>query len=275
MLSEREHLRALDLLADRAVQGLDATETRALGALLHNASWLDDGSFERSAAAIELAFRDPRPEPLPPFLRRRLEVEGRRLISEQAPDDAFDAAPVIPHPRGRRLRTSPWIGFATAASLVLALGWFVRYANTPIETHCILERMDRLAQDESRRELMAEEDVVRMAWSSPTDDDPHGEIVWSSGRQEGVVWVENLPAEARGSTLHLWIFRRDGAGSAIDGGAFTADAEGGAVIAVALAGESVEPLRFALTIDHEGEPPTPTEPVLVAYLPSPSTAEQG
>lgn len=274
MLSEREHTRALDLLADRAVQGLEPNETRELGGLLRRLPWLDDTSFERSAAAIELAFDGPVDEPLPPFLRRRLEVEGSRWITEQAfgeaTDDAFE--PVKERPPGRRGRFLASPGLAFAASLLLSLGWFVRYANTPIETHCILERMDRIAQEQSRQELMTQSDVIRLAWSSPDDGEPHGEVVWSSVRQEGVVTVENLPPEALASTLHLWIFEQDDDGRAIDGGTFSPEAGGEAVVAVALAGDSVEPLRFVLTIDREGALPGPTDPVLVASLPKTSAS---
>jgi len=63
--------RALELLADRAVQGLEAAERRQLDAVLAARPELDDDSFDLAAAAVDLAYTDAA-EPLPPMLRARV-----------------------------------------------------------------------------------------------------------------------------------------------------------------------------------------------------------
>lgn len=64
--------RAEELLAFRAVGGLDEAEARELERLLAEMPELDDGGFETAAAACHLALLGPE-EPMPDELRRRLE----------------------------------------------------------------------------------------------------------------------------------------------------------------------------------------------------------
>lgn len=64
-------VRARDLLADRAVQGLDAAQRCRLDALVAARPELDDDSFDLAAAAVDLAYTDAS-EPLPPRLRARV-----------------------------------------------------------------------------------------------------------------------------------------------------------------------------------------------------------
>ena len=71
---ERDEVRRTeDLLADRALFGrLDAAQAVELARLLERRPHLDDGSFERAAAALTLALADVAHE-LPLDLRHRLE----------------------------------------------------------------------------------------------------------------------------------------------------------------------------------------------------------
>lgn len=66
--------RAVELLIDRAVAGeLDPPAERELEGLLAERPELDDGSYERAAAALTLALVSDAPQELPFDLRRRLE----------------------------------------------------------------------------------------------------------------------------------------------------------------------------------------------------------
>jgi HEAT repeat protein len=66
--------RAEELLAFSSVEGLSEAEDLELAALLDEMPELDDGGFERAAAACHLALLGPE-ESLPYALRQRLERE--------------------------------------------------------------------------------------------------------------------------------------------------------------------------------------------------------
>jgi hypothetical protein len=68
-----------DLLLARATQGLDAAEARELARLLAVAPEVDDGSYERAAAALCLAVLADRGA-LPGTLRARLERSATALV---------------------------------------------------------------------------------------------------------------------------------------------------------------------------------------------------
>ena len=67
--------RAEELLAFRAVDGLADVENDELAGLLAAMPELDDGGFERAAAACHLALLGPE-EPLPEALRQRLKRQS-------------------------------------------------------------------------------------------------------------------------------------------------------------------------------------------------------
>ena len=270
--------RTHELLADQAVQPLEAAELSELESLLERFPELDDDSFHLSAAAIELAANDletsqgtlPPATELPEMLRRRILRDGRRIAPQV--DDAFEPAPVVSlRDRKRAFFLPRWLGVAAAAVLFVAGSWFVHDANTPIETQCILERFPQFADlEDPRRSLMAELDVVHASWTPAQDlagPTPIGDLVWSSTRQQGILTLHGLTSEQlASSTLHLWIVEHGSGSRPIDGGAFTVDAEGQARMTIALEGGPVEPVRFLLTIDAPDTTPAPENPVLVASL---------
>lgn len=71
-----------ELLAQRAIEGLDAEAERELEALLATTRSVDAGAFDRAAAAVHLAALAPR-ETLPASLRARLERAALAVMNER------------------------------------------------------------------------------------------------------------------------------------------------------------------------------------------------
>ena len=272
--------RALELLADRATVGLDESEAAELSDLLRQFPALDDDTFDLAAAAIALvpASREDH-EPLPEFLQARLLREGKELVRSSQATRGFEAldTPVVDLTSWKGMRrnfTASRIALLTAAVLFVALGWFYRSANTPIQTECLLSQVPAVMASTERDQLLTEPDAVAAAWQ-PTQlasmETVRGDIVWSSARQEGIVVLEGLRAEDLPPVLHLWIV--DGQ-RRIDGGTFDLDPTGDVMMAVALKNaEGVRPLRFELTVeDPEVDSPQAAEPILVASLEGTSTS---
>src|SRR5262245_19492974 len=126
--------RLVELLVQRATDGLNASERIELNRLLGENQYTDSEQFEQTAAALLLAGCEE--EPLPDDLRDR-------LLSQA---DAFgmqDARPVtdLGAIRAQRSQAAPaaavrgssklaW--FAAAASVLIALAaWWPRLTNTP------------------------------------------------------------------------------------------------------------------------------------------------
>src|SRR5437763_16914990 len=77
--------RLLDLLADQALQGLDAADEAELDLLLSAHPDVDGEELLRSAAALDRVLADTAPEPLPPALRLAVERDLTRLMNAGTP----------------------------------------------------------------------------------------------------------------------------------------------------------------------------------------------
>jgi len=95
--NERLH----DLLADRALVGLEPEEAFELEGLLRDHPDADVASFERAAAAVALATVVV--EPLPSHLFARIEADAVALLAHRPPSRA-------PHDRAALARTAPMPG---------------------------------------------------------------------------------------------------------------------------------------------------------------------
>ena len=295
MKRESTRDRAFELLADRATEGLAAAQQVELDDLLSRHPYLDENALDLTAAELALAPFPADLEPLPTTLRDKLERQGRAMVSSVGAQsvgaqsigrppstrsfeaDPFEsvAAPGVDLRSWKGVRQtlrSPWLGFATAATLLIALGWFFRYANTPIETECLLSHVPAVVASVERSELLAEPDVLRADWrpagGAASFATVAGDIVWSPRRQEGIVQLRGFESGAGPPVLHLWII--DGQGrEPIDGGIIDFQSPGNLMLAVALQnGDEVRPIRFELTLEvpEELRGPGDSEPVLIASL---------
>lgn len=238
----REEERILDLLTDRATYGLSPAEESELGILLKQRPDIEPESFDRAAAALELAWNDPRAEPLPEHVYQRI-LARLRIEPSAAPRG------------GKLLAWSGWIA-ALAASLVALTLWRTSDSERPIDgaraITDIIERVDRAP------------DVLRVAWK-PTDDpdgrNVKGEVVWSASQQDGYLRIEGLAAnDPKLRQYQLWIFDKSrDERYPVDGGVFdiaasSASSVGGAGIVIPIHARLRvdEPKLFAVTVEKPG-----------------------
>lgn len=219
------------LLADRATQGLSSAEEQALATWLAENPDVDPESFERAAAALELAMSARDRVAMPAHVRARVLASAPIASASKS--------------RGRLVLVSGWL--AAAAAVLLALFLWTRGASKHGE------HVDELvARIEHAR------DVVRAPWKAT--DDPEGravrgEVVWSASEQRGYLRLAGLPAnDPSARQYQLWVFdaQRDDR-YPIDGGVFDVPSASGEVLVPIDARLPVAQAKlFALTIERPG-----------------------
>jgi hypothetical protein len=260
--------RAHDLLADRALFGLDDADARELRDLGADA----DDSYDLAAAAIDLATLPI--EPMPDAVADRIaaarhprtlagwvmpgtpsaaDVEPVPPIAPPpplTPPPAFPpahpvspGAPMVPLTRPRRRPALTWL--AAAATLVLVAGawWLLR--NHPA-----------LTAAQSRADLLATAtDATRLPWHpTPEAASASGDVVWSPSTQRGFLRFVGLPPNDPTRTQYqLWIFdrQRDQA-YPVDGGVFDVSSTGEVVVPVTAKLRVGDATLFAVTVERPG-----------------------
>jgi hypothetical protein len=243
--------RAHDLLADRALFGLDDADARELRDLGADA----DDSYDLAAAAIDLATLPV--EPMPAAVADRIAAarHPRTLAGWVMPGTPSAAdvepvpsvptgAPVVPLARPRRRRAAlAWL--AAAASLVLVVGawWLLR--NRPA-----------LTAARARADLLASAtDATPLPWHpTPEAASASGDVVWSPSTQRGFLRFVGLPPNDPTRTQYqLWIFdrQRDQA-YPIDGGVFDVSSTGEVVVPITAKLRVGDATLFAVTVERPG-----------------------
>jgi hypothetical protein len=277
--------RAHELLADRALHGLDDADAHQLDAL----GATDDDSYDLAAAAIDLATLPI--EPMPAALADRVAdrlgaarhprtVVGWEMRS-QSPSSSPSAPPpsiagpsqpslsVVPQPSPSRpstplpvappveprARRRPLVSvFAAAATLALVAGawWLLRGRVAPTGP------TDPVAipAAQARAELLASTtDAARLDWRpAPEAAAASGDVVWSPSAQRGYMRFVGLPANDPAKTQYqLWIFdrQRDQA-FPVDGGVFDVTSTGEVVVPINPKLHVDDATLFAVTIERPG-----------------------
>ena len=192
-----------ELLADRALVGLDDAECAELDALLAKHPDVGEAEFELAAAAADLAFAAERPE----ALRRRDCGRGWwRRLRHSSPLPLWGKRPPTPSDsplqRGREMqmpappKTPPLLIWAVAGG----------GGGRAIAVTLLLPgHSDDPARH--RAKLLAEaKDVKTIAWADPAKGPLTGDVVWSDARQEGYIRFRGLPAnDPKREQYQLWI----------------------------------------------------------------------
>lgn len=245
--------RLLDLLAQRALEGLDADEERELSGLLERFPDVDADMFDDVVARFD-AVPLGRPGEMSGALKKRLYDDA---------DDWMTRRKVTTlEPRRPRTESTGNVGWwAAAAAIVLgALGWFQALqvpsdsASTVATTPPVEEA---LSPERARERLVAQGDSLSLPWS--TTDDPAaggvtGDVVWDQANQEGYMRFVGLPAnDPSVSQYQLWIFdgERDDR-YPVDGGVFDVSDSGETVVAIDPRLRIESPALFAITIERPG-----------------------
>lgn len=256
--SDRERL--LELLADQALFGLDATEQIELDELMRQHPDVSTDEMDRIATLIELTSLDLQPDhSLPNELRDQVLSQGREFFA--SPSDASDEK--SPNLGDRPTGSSEPIASAsqTAARgnrLREWGGWLVAAACLAIATFAFSDRERSTAPTlaQLRSELTAP-DVVRTDWQATEDVyalDAKGDVVWSDQQQEGYMRFVGLPKnDPTREQYQLWIFDAEqDERYPVDGGVFNITDTGETIVAVDPKIKVQKATMFAITVEKPG-----------------------
>jgi len=277
--------RLVELLVQRAVDGLNSSERAELKQLLSEERYMDAGRFEYTAASLLLAsdVENNAPEEMPYSLRERLMAQADnvaasmlaapprqmssqpRVISIAGRSRTSTAAPAVNSPPPASSKAPParksasfggrvgW--FAAAASVLIAIaGWWPRLqSGDPMVEAPIASTLEQ-----ERQELLAQQGVLRRTWQTtqdPAASGVTGDVVWDQRTQNGYLRFRGLQANNSDELQYqLWIF--DGSRDErypIDGGVFDIPPGQREVIIPITAKLQVRnPAAFAVTIERPG-----------------------
>ncbi|TVQ59217.1 MAG: anti-sigma factor [Phycisphaerales bacterium] len=252
--------RLLELLADRATEGLDPAQTAELERLLRQTAAYSGDELDRAAAALASVYCSAPGAPgapsesMPDGVRAALEAQAKTWRTGEGAARAAGArtaaTPVFgepsrdPNVAGRIGAGAGLAWMAAAACLMLALlGWWPRIATTPPELP-----LDRIA---------ALPDAVRIAWAPGPDEtgaEVEGEVVWSNSAQSGYMTFRGLrPLDPSQNQYQLWIFDGSRELHPVDGGVFDIDPRTGeARVRIDAKLPVGQPTLFAITVEPPG-----------------------
>ena len=260
-----------ELLADRALQGLDPAQEAQLAELFRRAGIEDDDSFDLAAAAAMLASIGPvESAPASVYTRAGQAAESfsREMVNSRnmvgAPALRITEPDYVPVPP-RRI-SSAWLGWMAAAACLAfaALGWIQIFANrqnalTPAPS--LVSLRDKLSQTPDSRRLTWKD------WDNPEIKGVTGEVVWNEREQRGYMTFRGLPAnDPTKEQFQLWIVDARGLAQRVSGGIFnsnglnsgwqgevrTEEAGGELIVEISPRIHVGEPALFAVTIEGPG-----------------------
>lgn len=227
--------RLQELLADRALFGLDAAEKTELAKLLAAMPKVDETQLDRLVAAVQLESLTEVTD-LPPELSQKIKAQAARsepFVRSQAGKSVSNRRELL-----------AWL--ACAASLMLAAFMAWGSSRTALSPSQLLAELNRDPQ------------AMTVPWSAGPDDsgkNVSGEVVWSNRRQEGVMSFRGLPANNPKQTQYqLWIFdTAQDEKYPVDGGVFDIPPGQNEVLVPIHAKLGVaDPTMFAITIEKPG-----------------------
>ncbi len=273
-MNDPRHDRLLELLADRALVGLDGPEEAELAMLLRYFPNEDVEAFDRAAAAAMLVHLG-KTEPMPQHLAARIEAQtpkNRPIQSvRDAPSSMRSIAPTPIRSRSTTFVTAAgWIAAAACFALA-AFGWFGRPEKIKIvEVAAISSNVAPSASAPTakptladlRTALAADPSVAKIPWSATKDPGAagaSGDVVFSVDKQTGFMRFHGLAAnDPKQHQYQLWIFdKAQDAKYPIDGGVFdvvaqNTDASGDTIVQIQPKIRVTDPTLFAVTIEHPG-----------------------
>lgn len=244
-----DHDRLLELLADRALFGLDSTEQAELDRLASAHPDVSLDEMDQVAALVELS-AVPTDEPLPANVLRQIQAAMPVAAVQQA--TKVSTRP-IEHTSISWWSSVPnWTGWATAAALLVALlSSLYEKPTNPTST------VDNVAASRSTL-LESATDLVQVEWTATGDEsgpEASGDVVWSNDAQRGFMRFTGLAANSPSANQYqLWIFDAEQDEKyPIDGGVFDIPAGADEVIIPIEAKIAVtNPTMFAITVEKPG-----------------------
>jgi anti-sigma-K factor RskA len=249
--------RLVELLVQRASEGLSANEHIELNRLLAQGNYSDAEQFEATAAALLLA-SSLEDEPLPASLKGRLEQQADAFVASTTAPIATLNPKLTPSASPPGASKLAW--FAAAASAVLAVaGWWPRLQGDREVDLLAQASADMEIVSRARERLLAQSTAMQREWT-PTEDPAArgvtGDVVWDAEAQVGYMRFRGLPTNnPRELQYQLWIFDATrGDQYPVDGGVFNIPQNsGGEVVVPILAKLPIrDPAMFAVTIEKPG-----------------------
>ncbi len=260
--------RLAELLADRALFGLDEAEARELDGLAHLMTEAERESFDHAAASGQLAVLGA-VEAMPAGVSEKVRRDGEAMVAGFA---APGSGAVTPRSVS---------GGGAPITLREGLAWFVAAASLVFVWFATLDQPGELAQvdpseaadpgveeqavsvEALRAELVADAeqtpgDVVLVEWAPGGDAsgaEAEGDVVWSHERQRGVMRFRGLAAnDPTEEQYQLWIFdEAQDDDYPIDGGVFNVPDSDGDVLVEIDARLPVTGVKlFAVTVEKPG-----------------------
>jgi hypothetical protein len=253
--------RLLDLLADRATEGLSDSETAELSSILAQSGRTDDPSIDHAAACLSLSMFNGA-IPMPAHVRSRLNaaadgfatrgtvIAPRLRLTERA-ESTGTTRPGSTSTRGTFL---PWL-LAAASIAIAAVGWWPRLAPVSGTGSSVVSVVDRRSQL-----LTSGPDTITLSWGDfnalDTKEPPEipgvtGDVVWSDARQEGYLRIVGLPVNAVDRERYqLWIIDAErGLEQRISGGIFDSACTTEFIIPIDPSLRVKKAIGFAVTIE--------------------------
>lgn len=258
-----------DLLAKKAVYGLDDAEQAQFNDLDPGTTELEFHTLEITAAAISMVGLEP-DEPLPAHLRSSIIANASSYMAggatvEDAPwpraNDrvlsAYDSADA--YKRGGSWFS--WFGWAAAATACIALAvniWFTwQKPQEQVKNSSPANVPNVLTPAQKRDALMSSSGIVKANWAAGNVKEMKqvsGDVVWSDDKQEGYMLLKGLARnDTSKETYQLWIYdKTQDKKNPIDGGIFDVTADGDVVIPINAKLKASGPSMFAITIEKPG-----------------------
>ena len=245
--------RMMELLVQRATDGLSASEQLELNRLLGQGQHSDRDQFEQTAAALLLAGIGEE-EPLPDSLKTKLMAQAE-TFTLQMPRPSVVNMPLAepaatPAPTRRAVAAKPgsqrFAWFAAAAGLLLAVAaWLPRLETDTDPKH-------------QREGLIGQAETLQRNWTATEDPAAKGvtgDVVWNQATQVGYMRFRGLAANnPHDKQYQLWIF--DGERNEkhpVDGGVFDVPGDQSEVVIPITARLKVrKPSMFAVTLEEAG-----------------------
>lgn len=239
--------RLWDLLADRAIAGLNDGERQELEQLLAEFPEVDADALDRTAAEVDLALSPTATEPLPAALAAKIaQARAGELVSQQGHAEN-KPSPVRPESMSAGQRWAGWLLIAAALFVAVKVWRAEPLPKTVVPLAMAREELLRDAKDTVKLDWTATED--------PAAKGAAGDLVWSNARQEGYMRFRGLAAnDPSKQQYQLWIFdTAQDERYPIDGGVFDVDpSTGDVLVRIQPKLRVTKPTLFAVTVEKPG-----------------------
>lgn len=260
MNQERQDL-FYDLLAKKAVYGLDAEEQQMLDSLDNGTLDAELESLEIAASAIGLAGLHS-VEPLPAQLYSKIAKNAAKSVGSPQPAQNSWPASAEHHSTGVGRSWFNWLGWAAAAAACIALAfniWLTRFQPGYDQTVVPKIEAPPLPTVAQLREefIRSTKDLTQANWAPGNVQDlkqVSGDVVWSDEKQAGFMRFRGLPVNDVTTTCYqLWIFdKTQDKATPIDGGIFDVTTDGEVIVPINAKLSAEDPAMFAITVERHG-----------------------